>query len=112
MSAQWVNSRYFTEANEKVSGVTIMFTLLAFPFLTAARTDVTGRINDWTAERFPELLVINKDLLPSVWKPSAETSAVYWRVASVKPAGWIPDTFQTIWRIALLRCHVFATGNL
>ena len=24
------------------------------------------------------------------------------------PAGWIPDTFQTIWRTAILKCHVFS----
>lgn len=108
MAAQWLDSRYFTEADEKVSGVTLSFDLLAFPLVTTPRIDVTGRANDWTAKQFPNLLVINYNTLPDVWKPTAEKSAAYWRVASVKPAGWIPDTYQTVWRTAELRGHIFA----
>lgn len=36
------------------------------------------------------------------------TIAQYWRIAATAPAGWIPDTYQTIWRTASLRGHVFA----
>lgn len=108
MAAQWVDSRYFTEASERVRSVALSFSLLAFPLLSATTTKVTQRVNEWTAERFPELLVINHHTLPAVWKPGKEKCAVYWRVASVNPAKWIPDTYQTVWRTAILKCHVFA----
>ncbi len=108
MAVQWVDSRYFTEASEPVCGVTLSFSLLAFPMLSVPTVKVTQRMNGWTAERFPELLVINHHALPTVWKPEGEKCAVYWRVASVKPAGWIHDTYQTVWRTAILKCHVFA----
>ncbi len=108
MSAQWEDSRYFTEPADEVSGVTLSFSLLAFPKLSTVTTDVTGRANEWTARNFPELLVINHDQLPGIWKPERDKCAVYWRVAAVKPAGWIPDTHQTVWRAAVLKGHVFA----
>jgi len=109
MAAGWVDSRYFAEPADKVNGVRLTFNLLAFPMLTTESIDVTARANAWTAERFPELLVINRDTLPAVWKPENGKNAVYWRVIGVKPAGWIPDTHQTVWRTAVLKCHVFAS---
>lgn len=134
VAAQWADSQYFTEPTEHVNGVTVRFTLLAFPRLTTHVPDVIARLNEWTAARFPALLVIHQSPLPAVWKPGddihptesttspfdAETSllapgtsplvgsAIYWRVDSLKPAGWIPDTHQTAWRTALLRGHLFA----
>ncbi len=109
MAAQWVDSRYFTEPTMQVSGVTLTFSLLAFPLLSTVSANVTERINEWTSGAFPELLVINRDALPGIWKPEPGKAAVYWRVVSLKPAGWIPDTYQTIWRTATLKCHVFST---
>ncbi len=108
MAAQWESSRYFTEAEEQVSGVTILFSMLAFPVLSTITTDIIVRINQWTSNRFPELIVINRDTLPAAWKPDNEKCAVYWRVVSIMPAEWVKDTHQTIYRIALLKCHVFA----
>ncbi len=108
MAAQWEDSRYFTEPAAQASGVTLSFSLLAFPALTTGNTDVTALMNEWTAERFPELLVINRDELPGMWKPDKEKSAAYWRAVTVKPAGWIPDNYQTVWLTAELRCHIFA----
>ncbi len=105
MEAQWIDTRYFTEPAHQVSGVTLAFTLLAFPMLGG---NITKRLNEWTSERFPELLVLNRDSLPSAWKPSAEKKAVYWRMASTRPARWIPDTYQTVWRTATFYGHVFA----
>lgn len=108
MAAQWQESRYFTEATDSVCGVTIAFDLLAFPRLTVEDPDIIERVNQWTADAFPGLFVLGKSVLPDTWRPSQSQSAVYWRVTDVKPAGWIPDTHQTIWRTATLKGHVFA----
>jgi len=108
MAAQWQESRYFTEPTDAVCGVTLSFALLAFPMLTTQEPDVIARINQWTAAAFPELLVLGESVLPDTWRPRMRESAVYWRLTGVKPAGWIPDTHQTIWRTATLKGHVFA----
>lgn len=108
MAAQWEESRYFTEPTDAVCGVTLSFALLAFPMLTTQDPDVIARINQWTAAAFPELLVLGGSVLPDTWRPRTGESAVYWRLAGIKPAGWIPDTHQTIWRTATLKGHVFA----
>ena len=106
VAAQWVNSNYFTEPVDKIAGVTMTFALLGFPKMTIS-PDVVARINVWTAEQLPQLSVINQTELPPAWKPETG-AAVYWRIAATAPAGWIPDTYQTIWRTASLRGHVFA----
>ena len=107
-AAQWKNTSYFTEPTAKVTGCTVTFDLLAFPIITTSTPDVVARLNEWTAQ-FPHVHVINYAPLPTqAWKPSGGEAAVYWRRVSVKPAGWIPDTYQTIWRTATIRGHIFA----
>lgn len=107
-AAQWKNSSYFSEPTREVNGCTLTFDLLAFPIITTSKPDVVARLNEWTA-KFPNVHVINYAPLPTqAWKPTRGEAAVYWRRVSVKPAGWIPDTYQTIWRTATIRGHIFA----
>lgn len=109
VAAQWKNSSYFTEKDGEVNGYTINFELLGFPIISTGTPDVIARLNEWTAANFPNLHVINYDALPSsAWKPTGEESAVYWRLVQDSPAGWIPDTAQTIWRTATIRGHIFS----
>ena len=111
VEAQWKTSSYFTQPTDKVTGCTIVFDLLAFPLMTTGIPDVIGRINEWTSN-IEGLSVINYDELPSTaWKPDGTDSAVYWRLVSDKPAVWIPDTFQTIWRTATIKCHIFSAEH-
>ena len=108
VSAQWKNSQYFTEPKDKVTGCTVAFELLAFPVLTTVQPDVIDRLNEWSSSR-ENLFVINHDPLPhNAWKPSDSESAVYWRLVDEKPAGWIRDTYATIWRTAIVRGHIFS----
>ena len=106
-AAQWKNSALFTEATDEVIGCTMTFDLLAFPVLTSFPVDVIDRLNEWSAA-IEGLHVINHDELPqSAWKPESD-SAVYWRVVTQDSCKWIPDTYQTIWRTAVVRCHIFS----
>ena len=108
VAAQWKNTSYFTEATNAVTGCTVTFDLLAFPIITTSSPDVVARMNEWTA-RIPNVHVINYAPMPTTaWKPSGGEAAVYWRRVSVKPAGWIPDTYHTVWRTATIRGHIFA----
>lgn len=109
VEAQWKNSNYFTQPTDQVNGVTITFDILAFPVITTSNPDVIARLNKWTAEAFPELHVINYEPLPSTaWQPDTGNSAIYWRIQTDQPARWIPDTFQTIWRAATIKGHLFS----
>lgn len=109
--AQWKTSSYFTEPTDKVTGCTIVFDLLAFPLMTTGSPDVIARINEWTSG-IEGLHVINYDALPSTaWRPEGTDSAVYWRLITDKPAVWIPDTYQTIWRTSTIKCHIFSADH-
>lgn len=111
VEAQFKNSSYFTEPTDKVTGCTVTFDLLAFPIMTTGSPDVIERLNEWSGE-IDGLSVINYDELPSTaWKPDSGNSAIYWRLVNDNPAGWIPDTFQTIWRTATIRCHIFSADH-
>lgn len=112
VAAQWKTSSYFTEPTEDVIGCTLAFELLAFPVITTDSPDIISRINEWTSSAFPDFHVINHDKLPTTaWKPTGSEAAVYWRFVQEAPANWIPDTFQTIWRTATVRCHIFSENN-
>lgn len=112
VAAQWKNSSYFTQPKEEITGCTMTFELLAFPVITTASPDIIARINEWTSVRFPDVHVINYgEPEETAWKPTGKKSAVYWRFVTESPAGWIPDTFQTIWRTATLKCHIFSENN-
>ena len=109
VAAQWKNSNYFTQPTDEVTGCTMTFDLLAFPLMRTSTPDIISRINAWTKARFPALHVINLDELPAAaWKPAGGDSAIYWRLGLKAPAKWIPDTFQTVWRTATIKGHVFS----
>ena len=109
VAAQWKNTSYFTEQTNHVIGCTQTYDLLGFPVITTSNPDVVERINEWTSQTFPALHVINYNELPDcAWKPQGGESAVYWRLVSEAPAGWIPNTFSTIWQTAILKCHIFS----
>lgn len=109
VAAQFKNSSYFTQPTDKVIGCTLTFDLLGFPLMTTCDPDVIDRLNAWTNEKFSHLHVINHEPLPkTAWKPEGQESAVYWRLISDQQAGWIPDTYQTIWRTANVRGHIFS----
>ena len=111
VAAQFKNLSYFKQPTDRVTGCTITFDLLAFPVLTTTEPDVIARINEWTST-LPGIHVINHDELPAeAWKPTGAESAVYWRLVTEAPARWIPDTFQTIWRTATVKCHIFSCDN-
>lgn len=108
VAAQWRNSNPFTQPTDHVTGCTVTFDLLAFPVLSTSTPDVVARFNTWSSE-IENIHVINHDELPdSAWKPTGKETAVYWRVATDGPANWIPDTFQTIWRTATVKAHIFS----
>lgn len=112
VAAQWKTSSYFTDETQPVTGCTMTFELLSFPVLTTFQPDVIDRTNEWTSLAFPGVHVINYAKPPcGAWTPKGENSAVYWRLVTENSAGWIPDTYHTIWRTATVKCHIFSEDN-
>lgn len=113
ISAQWSASNYFTQPQEKVVGVTLTFGLLAFTKQTTNDPDPIALINTWTHDDLVEILekpvrVIGHDDMESVWKPTKDNPAIYWRLGNIGPCGWIPDTFNCSWHTAVIHGHILA----
>lgn len=111
IAAQWSASNYFTEPTDEVIGVTLTFGLLAFPKQTTNEPDPIALFNRWTKKELQDITgkhirVIGHDDLDSVWKPTAEMPAIYWRQASISPCGWIPDTYSCSWLTSVIYGHI------
>lgn len=107
VSAQWKDTKPFTEPANKISGCTVIFDLLAFPISSYA-PDVVNQFNEWSSS-FENLHVINRDPLPkAAWKPKDGQSAVYWRIAREEQCRWIPTTFSTVWMTAIVKGYIFS----
>lgn len=107
VSAQWRDTKPFTEPANKIAGCTVIFDLLAFPISNYAPNVVT-QFNEWSSS-FENLLVINRDQLPTAaWKPKNGQSAIYWRIAKEEQCRWIPTTFSTVWMTAKVKGYIFS----
>ena len=108
IAAQWSASHYFTDASRKEEGVTIAFTLLAFPKQTTSEPDPIQAINEYTKELIPNSCVIGLDTIEETWKPSNNVPAIYWRLVDISPCSWIPSTYACEWQTANCRAHILA----
>ena len=113
IAAQWSTSNYFTDPTEKIVGVTLTFGLLAFPKQTTIEPDPIALLNKWSSEQLKEVLgknlrVIGYDELEDAWKPTKEEPAIYWRLSSIGPCVWIPDTYNCSWHTAVVNGHILA----
>lgn len=107
VSAQWLDTKPFTDSINKLTGCTLFFDLLAFPVSTYAPHVIT-QFNEWSST-IENLHVINRDPLPTVaWKPGKGQSAIYWRVAKEEPCRWIPTTYSTVWMTATVKGYIFS----
>jgi hypothetical protein len=107
VAAQWKTSSYFTEPTDKVTGCTVTFELLAFPISNYAPHVVT-QFNEF-ASSLPRIHVINHEPLPqSAWKPQNGESAIYWRIATERQSSWIPSTYSTLWKTAIVKGYIFS----
>lgn len=109
MAAQWDNTAYFTEANKKVAGATLTFSLRAFPVQASDEPDPVALMNEWTKKEFPTAHIIGLVTEDSpAWRPTDEAPAIYWRLVDTRSAEWIPDTYATSWFTASIRGHIMA----
>ena len=108
IAAQWSASNYFTDADKKEEGVTITYTLLAFPSQTTNAPDPIQLINEFTKELIPNSCVIGLDTMQTAWKPTNNIPAIYWRLVNISPCVWIPSTYACEWQTATCQAHILA----
>jgi len=90
----------------EVFGVTIVFDLLAFPEQLTTDPDPIQGLNRWTQQLFPSMTVITLDETPSIWKPSDEAPAIYWRFEGT--AANDRQSFAVNWYTGKFAAHVIA----
>jgi len=94
------------DTSPEVFGVTVVFDLLSFPSQLTTDPDPVQGLNHWTKRFFPEMNVITYDTLPSVWKPTDESPAIYWRFEGVATTD--KQSYAVTWYSGDFAAHVIA----
>lgn len=101
-AAKWARTDAFvTEPDHKVFGKTLVFSLLAFPVQLSADPDTVELMNNWTAELFPEAIIINVTETDAVFAPTDEKPVVYW-----SHQGLTESPIQSIWACTWLQSNL------
>lgn len=110
ISAQWRISDNFTENDNKVSGITLNFDVLAYPVQETEYPDPVLAVNLWLKTLYQNARVIGRDTLPEVWKPSDESPAIYCRLSDLVE-GRMKSTAAVTWIGAIMRVNIMAPSE-
>jgi hypothetical protein len=90
----------------EVIGIAITFDLLSFPEQISTDPDPIQGLNIFTRELFPDMMIINHDNLPSVFRPSDQHPAIYWRFEGTSTN--IRQSYAVDWYQGSFAAHVIA----
>ena len=110
ISAQWNTSDDFTEKDRKVSGITLVFDILAYPIQETEYPDPVQAVNLWLETLYQNSKVIGRSKLPEVWKPTDESPAIYCRLSNLGE-GRMKSTAAVTWIGATMHVNVMAPGE-
>lgn len=98
ISARWNRSDAFKQGeDDKVSGITLTFDILAFPLQTTTEPDPIDCVNSWLKTLYPDAKVIGKDVLPKVWVPTSNSPALYCRNVGLGDSPKMNSTYYVEW---------------
>lgn len=107
-SAKWLRTDGFvSEPNNKVFGKQLSFSLLAFPVQITADPDTVELMNNWTAQIFPDAIIINVTETDSVFAPTDEKPVVYWSHQGMSESPLVSNWACT-WLQSNLTMHIMA----
>lgn len=111
-AAEWSSSDSFiSETNNQIFGITVTFSLMAFPLQTTGELlDPIAILNTWTKEKYPDASIIGLDNLPDAFQPSAENPAIYWALQGTVESP-MNSTWYVTWVGRVLRLHVMCPDN-
>ncbi len=112
--AEWERSDEFLyEKGEKsdntfpeVYGLTVTFSLMAFPEQITTSPDPIQGLNAWTRKHFPKMMVIAYDDMPPMWKPSDDNPAIYWRFTGTSSSN--RQSSAVTWYTGTFAAHIIA----
>ena len=112
--AEWERSDEFVyESGEKsnntppeVYGLTVTFSIMAFPEQITTTPDPIQGLNAWTKRHFPKMTAIAYDDMPPVWKPTDENPAIYWRFTGTSSTN--RQSYSVAWYTGTFAAHVIA----
>lgn len=111
-AAKWESTDGFTtEANNKVFGLTVTFSLLAFPRQNTGDPDTVELMNTWSKAFFPNATIINVSATQPVFKPTDENPAIYWSFQGLSESP-LPSIHFCTWMQASLNLHVIAPSEV
>ena len=109
ISARWNRSDAFKQGeDDKVSGITLTFDILAFPLQTTTEPDPIDCVNSWLKTLYPNSKVIGKDVLPKVWVPTSESPALYVRNVGLSDSPKMNSTYYVEWLQVSMALSVIA----
>lgn len=110
ISAQWDSSDTFSEKDNKLSGITLVFDIMAYPVQYTESPDPILSTNLWLKTIYQKAYVIGEDGLPATWKPTDTAPALYCRLVNLGE-GRMPSTAAVTWIGANIRINVMAPSE-
>lgn len=111
ISAQWNRSDVFSANDDKVSGITLTFDVMAYPVQETEEPDPILAVNLWLKTLYPDAYVIGKDTLPEVWKPTDESPAIYCRLSNIGESSRMKSTAAVTWIGATMNINIMAPSE-
>ena len=111
ISAQWNRSDVFSANDDKVSGITLTFDVMAYPVQETEEPDPILAVNLWLKTLYQDAYVIGKDTLPEVWKPTDESPAIYCRLSNLGESGRMKSTAAVTWIGATMNINIMAPSE-
>ncbi len=110
-AAVWERTDNFTsEPDFKVFGNTLTFSLLAFPLQTTSEPDPIALMNEWTSSVIKNAVIIGKDDISDVFKPTNDMPAIYWSSTGITTSP-LPSNYYCTWYQDNLRVSVVAPSK-
>lgn len=110
ISAQWDTSEIFSQNDNKLSGITLVFDIMAYPVQYTDSPDPILATNEWLKTIYQDSYVIGKDKLPATWKPTDTNPALYCRLMTLGD-GKLPSSAAVTWIGANMRINVMAPSE-
>lgn len=111
ISAQWNRSDVFSANDDKVSGITLTFDVMAYPVQETEEPDPILAVNLWLKTLYQDAYVIGKDTLPEVWKPTDESPAIYCRLSNLGESSRMKSTAAVTWIGATMNINIMAPSE-
>ena len=112
ISAQWQSSNPFAEKDNKLSGFTLVFDIMAYPIQTTESPDPILATNLWLKTIYQDAYVIGYDTLPETWKPTDENPALYCRLSKLGASGRMKSSAAVTWIGADMQVYVMAPSEV